>query len=378
MASCRTRRTIPNHLSGAFLWASLLASALQCRTASADTGVGPPVAEMRYAHYTERQEDGGERMTVSSPLFYTRAPLTDSLEIEGSFLLDSVSGASPYYLDTLSGASGMGVHDDRTAGDLALTSYFERFSLSVIGALSNEDDYDALALGIRSDIWSEDRNTTVTVGIGAGEDDITSTLAPTLDESRRTADIIIGVTQLLDPVSYVQSNLTWKNSDGFMSDPYKSFDKRPRSRDEIAWLTRYRRFIEATDGALHLDYRLFHDSWGITSHTFEFAFLQPLGENWIIRPMLRYYSQGSADFFQDQVPPPEDFNGFFTADQRLGDLGSVSLGLGITRDLGSGFSIDGSAYFIEQRSDWKLGGGGSEAVQPLNARVLTLGLTKTF
>jgi hypothetical protein len=325
-------------------------------------------------HDYDRYDD---RMHVQEPIAWIKTPLSEDLDLEGSFTLDSMSGASTYYHNSLTGASGQGVEDTRRAYDLKLTKFQEGYSVSIGGALSDEDDYDSASGLIETSIWSEDKNTTFTLGFSGSSDDITSSIAQNLDESRRTFNFILGVTQVLDVNSVLQSNLSYTNGDGFFSDPYKTLDKRPESRDQFAWLNRYNRYIESWDASLHCDYRYYDDSWGINSHMLEFALYKPIGESFLIRPNIRYYSQSAADFFADPFPP-EDLEQFITGDQRLSAFGGLTTGVKFTAQMGSGFSADFLFSYLMQRSEWKLGGGGSDVIEPFRARILAVSLTKAF
>lgn len=268
---------------------------------------GPAEVRFQWATYRDYQNNGvdgaQDRITVSSPMMWARIPLGETTEIEASGVLDSVSGASPYYLDALTGASGTGIEDHRSAGDFKVTHYFERFSLGAGYAGSIEDDYISRSGTLEAKYWTADKNTTFAASYAFDGDRITSTNNALINESRHTGHYLLGITQVVSPVAIMQSNVTYDNANGYLSDSYKLLDLRPGSRDSFAWLTRYNRYIESLDGSLHTDYRLAHDSFGVTSHTFEVAFYKPIGEKWMVRPRVRYYSQHKANFFRTTFPP---------------------------------------------------------------------------
>src|SRR5690606_27263236 len=215
----------------------------------------------------------------------------------------------------------------RKAEDLKLTRHFDTFNVSVGLEHSYEDDYRSTGGFLETQIWTPDRNTTVTFGISGSQDDITSTNDPSLSEDRRNLGAMIGVTQVLTRKAIMQSNLTFKNEDGYLSDPYKLFDRRPQHRDALAWLTRLNYYFSSLDSALHSDYRYFRDSWGIIAHMLEFSYYQPIAEGWMIRPHLRFYSQSDAEFFSSTFPPETPEEETFTTDHRLGAFGGFSTGL---------------------------------------------------
>ena len=176
----------------------------------------------------------------------------------------------------------------------------------------------------------------------------------------------------------MQMNLGYDSAQGYLSDPYKLLDTRPESRDSYSWLTRYNHYLTSLDASLHTDYRLAHDSFGITSHTFEVSLYKPFAEHWMVRPRVRYYSQRKASFFSTTFPPEAGGEGFYSADGRLGSFGGVTVGLKLERDLGDGYSIDLSADYLEQRPGWVLGGDGSGGVKRFYAPFFSAGIAKRF
>ena len=93
------------------------------------------VLAFRYFDYRDWQP-GADRMTVRSPSIYLLKPLSETVALEGNVVYDAMSGASPLAFNTLSGASGLGITDYRTAGDVKVTKYFDRYAIGVGGAYS--------------------------------------------------------------------------------------------------------------------------------------------------------------------------------------------------------------------------------------------------
>jgi len=351
---------------------------LGANPAAAQTPVDGASVSLGYSYYKDYQsgEDNG-RMRIFTPTMFVKAPFLGKNEVEGSFVLDSMTGASPQYLSTLSGASGLAIHDRRKAGDIKVTHYFDQFSLGVGSRVSTENDYFSRGGLIESKIWTPDKNTTFSLGFSADWDKVSSTNDENIHNLKRTQGYFAGVTQVLDQNSIIQSNLGYTSSDGYLTDPYKFLDNRPASREGWAWLTRYNYYLASLDAALHTDFRLYRDTWGITSETLEFAWYQPLGEHWMVRPNVRYYSQGAADFFSS-IFPPENFDSLYSADQRMSAFGGITTGIKVTRELGQGFSVDGAFSFLQQRPGFTVFESGSSNIKPFYAYWLTVGLTKKF
>jgi len=379
-ARCKTKK-FKNLMSAALLISGL---GISSTNVMAQTP-GPAEIRFQWASYKDYQKSGDpqrknteDRIDISSPMIWGRLPIGEVTEIEASGVIDSVSGASPFYLDSLSGASGTGIEDRRSAGDIKITRYFERYSLGIGYAGSIEDDYHSHSGLAEGKWWTADKNTTLAASFAFDSDTISSTNNGLIDESKHTAHYLLGVTQILSPVDIAQTNLTLDSAQGYLSDPYKLLDARPRSRDSAAVLVRYNRYLSSIDASLHSDYRIAHDSFGITSHTFEMALYKPFSETWLVRPRVRYYSQRKASFFSDTFPPENPNTSFYSADGRLGSFGGVTVGLKLEHDLGDGFTINVTADYLEQRPGWVIGGNGSAGVKQFYAPFFSAGIAKTF
>lgn len=342
----------------------------------------PPTSNtlgVQYSYFQDWQEGGHNRMKIHAPMAWIDAKIAENTQLETSFVLDSMSGASPFYHDTLSGASGIGIDDTRYAGDLTVTQYIDDVSVSAGGSYSTEEDYDSIGGSISTRYWSPDKNTVLLVGMNTNHNSISSTNNPLLDETMKDYGAIVGVTQILDRESLVQSNVSLEIQDGYLDDPYKLGDNRPSSRDRFAWLTRYVKYIESSDAALHFDYRFYTDSWHLLSHTFDFNWYQPVGEDgsWIIRPHVRYYSQRKADFYNDLEPVDVADDVFYSADQRLSSFGSLTFGLGLSHDLGDGYLISASYDFVLTKSGWALTNG-SPDIDDLYLSYFSISAEKQF
>lgn len=287
--------------------------------------------------------------------------------------------ASARLADRLSSATLGTFDDNRTAGDLKVTHYFDSFSVGVGAGYSTESDYDSASTLVESKIWTPNKNTTFALGVSANFDSVSSSADSTVDETKNTESFFTGVTQVLTPDAIVQSNLMFTTDSGYLSDPYRPDDNRPDSRQAFAWLTRYNQYIEPADAALHLDYRLYGDSWGVLSHTLEAAWYQPVTSWLILRPGLRYYSQSAADFYVYD-PVAGDLNSeHFSSDQRLADFGGITVGVKLIADLGQGFSTSVGFDYLTQSSDLALGSSGDQTKRDsLDGEFVFIGLTKKF
>lgn len=367
----------PRSPAGALLAAALALPGIVPADAMAQ-GAEPGLIALTYLDYRDWQP-GADRMRVHTPSIYARTPLSDSLQAEGSIVYDSISGASPLFYNSLSGASRVGITDYRTAGDAKLTKYFDRIAVGVGAAVSSERDYLSRAASLDLRLFSDDRNRTLAFGVGGAGDRIDSTNAVAENKRRHTVDLLAGITQALSPDVIVQSTLTYSAGRGYYSDPYKPLDTRPDSRRLLAWLTRYNQHLSWLDATVNVSYRYLHDSFGSDSHTVDVAWNQPVGEGWIVTPHLRYHTQSSADFYFD----PPFANGSvpgkpYTADTRLSAFIAVTSGLAVVKRLPEGWAFNVKLDFYRQRSSWHFGGDGSPGLEPVSARWIQTGISKTF
>jgi len=341
---------------------------------------------VKYLYYKEDQP-GLDRVRVHSPSVSIMTPVAGEWSIAGSATVDDVSGASPRYHTAISGASQM--DDLRKAGDVTITRYLPRGTVSVGAAFSTEHDYRSRALSLQGTLVSEDKNTTWALGIGGSDDTINPVNNLVVNEGRQTLSILAGVTRVFTPVDIGQATYTHSSGHGYYSDPYKLVDNRPRSRDQDTVLLQWNhRFIER-DATSRLSYRYYHDSFGISAHTLSAEWVQSLSHGWTVTPTLRLYSQRAADFYFDPVydakfgapfPPGYVFGGtaFTSADQRLSAFGAITAGVKVAKQIGKDWSVDLKVERYEQRGSWRSFGDGSPGLAPLRATSLQIGFTRLW
>ena len=185
---------------------------------------------------------------------------------------------------------------------------------------------------------------------------------------------------LLSSAEYYLLSLTYTYNGGYLSDLYKAVyaswvtdpypiyggtfihDTRPSNRNQIALLTRYvRHFSSLNSAAVHWDYRYYVDTWGVNAHTFEATWIQPVWADWKISPTVRYYTQGSADFYQPYFTA-QRADGHYSSDYRLAQFGAIGGGVQVSKDfferLNLGFGID----FYERKNNYGFNSGSGTSV----------------
>lgn len=338
----------------------------------------------KYLWYHD-QQPGLSRVTVNSPSVYTLLPVGPSWSVEGTVVVDAISGATPRYHTAVSGASEMS--DTRYATDVRLTRYFRRAALGVGVAYSGEDDYKSTAGSFDLRLSSDDNNTTVAFGAGFASDRINSNGGEVTGETRQTNDFLVGLTQVLSPTDTAKINLTYARGRGYFSDPYKDVDVRPRRRNQTAVLTQWNHSF-ARESTLRSSYRYYKDTFGVQAHTAGFEFAQGVGSGWIVTPAVRFFTQTAADFYFDPVydpvlgapfPPGYLVNPpvYSSADQRLSAFGALTLGMRVDKRFGA-WNVDFRYDYYQQRSDWRIGGEGSPGLEPFSAHFVQVGIAKRF
>lgn len=367
---------------------AILAAALALPGVQAQAESAPEqgMVSVRYLDYEEWQP-GLERISVRSPSVSIMAPVAGDWSVEGSFVSDDVSGASPRYHTAISGASRMSDH--RKAADVKVTRYFPRNTITAGAAFSNEHDYRSLAVSLQGSISSEDNNTTWTAGIGSSRDEINPTNLTVAGEKKHTTDLLLGVTRVLTVRDIVQANLTVVRGRGYFSDPYKMLDNRPRERDQRTVLLRWNHHFDAIRGTSRASYRYYTDTFGIRAHTLGLDYVQQLNHGWTLTPSVRVYTQSAADFYYDAVydtrfgaPFPAGYvigsSQYTSPDQRLSAFGARTFGIKLEKQLTPELSIDIKLEGYRQRSGWRLFGSGSPGLAELSARSIQVGLTRKW
>lgn len=334
------------------------------------------------------------RMEANSPMLWAEAPLGENFDVAATVTLDSVSGASPQYVSNRSGSTvhtltSASIIENRRAADVKVTRHFDEGSLGLGASVSSERDYLSQSVNLDARFDFNEKNTTLAFGVGETNDRIGSSTLPTLDEPRTTRDYLVGVTQLLTPVSLVQSNLTYSDGNGYFNDPYKytlsyflnsripvmQRDTRPDGRSSAAWLTRYRHYVPTWNTALLADYRYYRDNWDIRAHTFDLGLTKEFARGLKIVPSLRYYTQSPARFYASSFAAPSDQG---SSDARLSGFGAVTVSLKLIYEMDARTSLDASLARYRQEAAYRLDGNGSAGFPTLDANFLMVGMSRIF
>jgi len=236
--------------------------------------------------------------------------------------------------------SGASIHEHRTEANLGGTYFYDTGTIGAVVGTSHENDYHSYSGGLNWGGEFDQKQTGVAVGVSGSSDTIDPT-RQTIPErggwingsdpisgtaSKTSTSGYVSVSRILNPTSIIQGGVSYTQKTGYLSDAYKQNDARPDERNQYTLNASYRLWLKPIKSALHADYRLYNDDWGIASHTISLA----LYKNWQklqIIPSVRYYTQTQADFYTVNVNGSDFANLYYTEDARLSQFGSISTGL---------------------------------------------------
>jgi hypothetical protein len=321
---------------------------------------------LRYSHYSEDSLPE-ERVIFGSPSRYDidvtqlwiEAPVGGAWSIALDVQNDAMSGASPWFvglgLDGEPGVimSGASIEDNRVEVGVTTRYFWADGNAGLAISHSEEDDYEALSFAFDVAWNSADNSRTWTASASSSNDNVSPVKEriPVFidEESLNTQSMYFGVSQILSQTKIVRIGLSYTQSEGYLTDPYKFADRRPDTHDKWTLSAGYRQFMVNMDAALQADYRYYHDDWGTDSHTIEIGWHQNLGKH-VLAPYLRYYTQGEADFFS---PIADRSQPFYADDYRLSSYGALTAGVRWTVQFGD-WGIEAQAERYRSNNDWSL------------------------
>ncbi len=320
-----------------------------------------PGADYRYFAYREADVPAEKtsnpqrrRYDINGHAVRIFAPLGSRWSIDGELLVETMSGASPWFItpgangqpvQVLSGAT---ISEERTDLLLKLTHHGRALDVGGSVGVSEENDYQAINLGIEAAWEPGEAQWAYRLGLGLSFDELEPTEGASArfperiaQAQKESATLSGSVSRVLDRRAMLQIGGSLTRHSGHLADPYKLVfvenqavnDARPRQRSIGVLMARYRRHFAPRTASLHLDYRLTVDDWDIESHTLEFAWHQALGPDWQLVPGLRYYSQSQAEFYAPYFESAPS-NGLASSDYRLSPYGALSARLDARRSWG--------------------------------------------
>jgi hypothetical protein len=355
-------------------------------------------AENSLSYKYEDYREAGGRIAVQTRGAYLEQDLGTEMHLKLEGIVDAITGATPTGAPAPAGSDQVDTTElhpeQRKSWNADLSRQFPRINVSLGVGNSRESDYVSNGWSVNTVTDFNQKNTTLLAGL-AGTDDKIKVLFQGPRARKHTNDIIVGVSQLLNPLTSVGLNLTWGRASGDLSDQYKLvqkttevfpgisfplpfFENRPSYREKWIALASINRAFPEARGALEASYRFYHDTNGTDAHTVDLAWFQRLGEKFMLRPSLRLYQQSAAPFYYYQldgttitpsrtVPVPR--GPFYSSDYRLSQLQSLTYGLKAIYNATAAWQFDVALEQYNMR--------GTDGVTPQSAypraRIITAG-----
>lgn len=323
--------------------------------------VAPDNAKLSY-RYSEYQEDDikadgedVERYDIEVQQFQLITPVAEDFSVTVDLQKESMSGASPITVVEFDGEpvvnmSGASIRDKRIDAAVNTRYYHSDGNAGITVALSDEDDYESKSLSLDVAHNLNDAHTTLSASVSYSDDKIEpteGTWGNTDKDDKRSSSVYLGISQIINANSIIQTGLGYTLLEGFLSDSYKFADRRPDNRGQLTWTVGYRHYFPSY-GALHADYRLYGDDWSVLSNTVIFKWYYPLNNYLQIVPHWRYYSQKKAEFYVAETDPGTRTH---SSDYRLSSYGAMSAGLKLIAKLDQWeFMLSGERY--KSDGDW--------------------------
>ena len=353
-------------------------------------------AENSVAYKWSDYRESGGRVAVQTQTALIEHDIGPDSHARITGTLDGITGATPTGEPAPKGSDQVRLtelHDRRKAWNADFSRQFAQVNLSLGFGNSRESDYISNGWSLNALTDFNQKNTTLLTGVAGTDDDVKVFFQPNRVK-KRANDVIVGVTQLLDPQTSVTLNATWGRTSGYISDPYKLVEKnvellpgiflsqtfgenRPGERDKWIALGSLNRAFPALRGALETSYRYYRDSFGTAAHTVETAWFQRLGEKFMLRPGFRFYQQSAADFYYytlERTPilpgrRPNPAGPFYSSDYRLSALRSYNTGLKLIFNATDALQFDAAL----ERYDMRGRDGVTPASAYIRASILTVG-----
>jgi len=350
----------PRTLTASALLAAALAFSLPRQPARAEDSV-----DYKYENY--REEDGRITVVTESGSANEDVGAFGHLSLTGT--MDAVAGATPTGRPAPDGSDQVvltEIHTRRKAWSGDYSEQIQNVNIDAGFAESRESDYVSRGWSLNTLTDFNEKNTTLRAGV-AGTDDRVEVFYETAYLPKHTNDAILGVTQVLDPLTFVTLNVSLGRSTGELAEPHKFVEKgidilpglvleesfaenSPNERNRESVYASINRAFPKLKGAVEGSYRFYADSYGIVAHTLQVDWQQHVGPQVILEPMVRLYQQSAARFYYynlDDTPivPVRIPNGtgpYYSSDFRLSAEDSTSFGLKATWKASERIHLDAS------------------------------------
>jgi hypothetical protein len=311
------------------------------------------------AYKYENYEESGGRVGVRTQGLTANEDIGTTMELGLTLMNDAIAGASPTGIPAPAGSGQVPLaelSDHRKEWEVDFSRRIGDVEITIGTSQSREHDYVSRGWSLNTTTDLNQRNTKLLLGVAGHDDDVETFYDPQhAYVGKQAFSAIAGLTQVIDPRTFVTLNVTWSRETGYLSDQYKLVQKteelvagsffplafaenRPGERNMGSVFAAVNRAYPGAHGALEASYRFYADTFGVEANTVELRWIQKLGDVVSLSPELRLYRQGAADFYTYNldataltptvVPNP---NGpAYSSDYRLSSFDALTYGLRAT------------------------------------------------
>ncbi|MGB2426081.1 MAG: DUF3570 domain-containing protein [Alteromonas sp.] len=279
----------------------------------------------------------GDGVTIDGPSILLRKKIGNRVSLSANYYLDTVSGAS---IDVRATASPY--VEEREETTLGADFLHNKTLVSMSYTNSSENDFEANSayIGVSQDFFGDLTN--ISLSYAKGWDEVGRRGDESFLEEADRNKYGLGITQIVTKSMIIGFSAEHISDEGYLNNPYRSV----RFLDENA----ARGFSFATEiypetrssnavsinanyylpyrAAIYADARWYNDTWGITASNGKLGYIHTIGDDWIIDVYARYYSQESADFYQDLFSRPNEFN-FMARDKEMSTYSNFTAGISV-------------------------------------------------
>ena len=271
---------------------------------------------------------------VVSPVVEAQADVTTNTNVSVGYLADVVTSAS---IDVVSQASKATIHDTRHQVAGGVSQILGSLTLHGNYSYSQENDYQSHTMSASFEKEMFDKNTTLALGYGLSLNTVGRADDMNFAKDLTVQSVSASWTQIVSPRLATQLTYELGFSNGFQASPYRFVPVRmsldaapdywvpetdPDSRVRQAFVLGANHAVGDT-ASVQGDYRLYHDTWGITSHTLGLRYFVNLSKRLELRLRERFYTQGAASFYQSVYTSAQTYMAY---DRELSPLWSETLG----------------------------------------------------
>lgn len=291
-----------------------------------------------------------DQTTVIAPRWHVGAPVADRTRVDFVYTADVWTSAS---IDIRTSASKRPVTEQRDEINTTVTQEWDDLSVSATYRYSHEYDYISHGGTLSGSYAMAEKSTTLDFRLGATFDAVgrAGDLNPYRDV--RNMNFRLGLTQLIDPNTFVQAGYEIMDSNGFNSSTYRYVgfgtpnglcteqpgkrycipERNPTDRLKHAIVASARRAF-GESFSVGVGYRFYLDSWAVSSHTGTVELGWLASHDLLIALRYRFYMQAAAKHYKRRFDESDASNmPAFSNDKELSAFMSHRLALDLEKEI---------------------------------------------